>query len=60
MARKKTNDALLRNRRQTKQLRLDNGGSKDENEYLKKYRWMLKYQSIKEDQKNDSRTKKSN
>ena len=57
---RRVRDAYLRNRRPTKQLRLDNTGSKDEEkEYLKKYRWMLKYQNIKENQKNDTSTKKS-
>ena len=49
---RRARDAYLRNSRPTKQLRLDNAGSKDETEYLKKYRWMLKYQQpIKEKKK---------
>lgn len=50
---KRQRDAFLRNSRPTKQLRLDtNAESKDEIEYLKKYRWMIKYQQpIKEKKK---------
>jgi len=40
---RRARDAFLRNSRPTKQLRLDNTESKDEKDYLKKYRWMLKY-----------------
>ena len=46
---KRARDAFLRNSRPTKQLRLDNAAeSKDEKEYLKKYRWMIKFRNIKE------------
>ena len=59
MSPRRQRDAYLRNRRQTKQLRLDDPWSKDK-EDLKKYRWMKKFQPIKEKQKNDSNPKKSN
>jgi len=54
---KRARDAFLRNSRPTKQLRLDNAESKDEKEYLKKYRWMIKFRNIKEKQKNEQNTK---
>ncbi len=57
---RRARDAYLRNRRPTKQLRLDEAGSKDEADYLKKYRWMIRFRNIKEKQKNDSNPKKSN
>ena len=49
---RRARDAYLRNRRQIKQLRLDDPWSKDK-EDLKKYRWMKKFQPIKEKQKDD-------
>ena len=57
---RRARDAYLRNRRPTKQLRLDEPWSKDENEGSKKYRWMQKFQPIKEKQKNDKNPKESN
>ena len=49
---RRARDVYIRNRRPTKQLRLDDPWSKDK-EDSKKYRWMKKFQPIKENQKDD-------